>query len=130
MVGYGFTCLLIGPSKFLNLPPNFWFICAAFPLLGAFNYFAFIPLIPEMLEAMQKKLGVVEGKDLEVDEKINDLVNDIYGFTYAFGNFVWPPLGAFLYMKLGGPETGDTIACINFTIGSVLITTYYGRSVI
>lgn len=52
MLGYGLTCFLIGPSKILGLSPNYWYICAAFPLLGAFNYFAFIPLIPEMLEAM------------------------------------------------------------------------------
>ena len=67
---------------------------SAFPLIGIFQVFVFIPIIPEMLERLQVDLGIVEGEDETVDNALNDKVNDAYGFVYAFSNFVSPLIGS------------------------------------
>jgi len=58
-------------------------IIIAFPILGLFQYFVFIPIIPEMLERVQVDLGIEEGKDLALYAAVNDKVNDAYGVMYA-----------------------------------------------
>jgi len=81
-----------------------------------------------MLESMQQQFNIIEGKtkDKELDDRINDLVNDSYGFIYALSNFVSPPLGSLVYMKLGARMTGDFVAIMNLSIGIFLIFSYYG----
>ena len=84
----------MGPSKYLDLPDELWIVVSAFPLIGIFQVFVFIPIIPEMLERLQVDLGIVEGEDETVDNALNDKVNDAYGFVYAFSNFVSPLVGS------------------------------------
>ena len=84
----------MGPSKYLDLPDELWIVVSAFPLIGIFQVFVFIPIIPEMLERLQVDLGIVEGEDETVDNALNDKVNDAYGFVYAFSNFVSPLIGS------------------------------------
>lgn len=84
----------MGPSQYLNLPDKLWIVVSAFPLIGIFQVFVFIPIIPEMLERLQVDLGIVEGEDEKVDNALNDKVNDAYGFIYAFANFVSPLIGS------------------------------------
>ena len=115
MVGFGFTSFLMGPSDILGFPTtNYWFICAAFPVMGIFQYFVFIPIIPEMLERMQVDLGVVEGEDEAMDNAINDKVNDAYGLIYALSNFVAPLIGSMMYSQFGSPKSCDYLAFANF----------------
>lgn len=90
----GGCLLLMGPSELLNLPDELWIVVAGFPILGIFQVFVFIPIIPEMLERLQVDLGIVEGEDEAVDNALNDKVNDAYGFVYAFANFAAPLIGA------------------------------------
>lgn len=84
--------------------------------MGIFQYFVFIPIIPEMLERMQVGLGVIEGEDEEVDNAINDKVNDAYGLIYALSNFVAPLAGSIMYTQFGSPKTCDYLAFANFGI--------------
>lgn len=52
MIGFGFCSLMLGPSTYLGstITNSTWPILVAFPILGLFQYFVFIPIIPEMLE--------------------------------------------------------------------------------
>lgn len=56
MIGYGFTAFMLGPSHILGFEYDgdyaLYFVIAAFPLMGIFQYFIFIPVIPEMLERL------------------------------------------------------------------------------
>merc|ERR1712062_592727 len=50
--------------------------------VGVFQVFIFVPIIPEMLERLQVALKVHENDD-DMYGKLNDKVNDSYGFVYA-----------------------------------------------
>ena len=50
-----------------------------------------------MLQRLQVDLDIGEGEDTHVDNKLNDKINDGYGFIYASSNFVSPIVGALLY---------------------------------
>jgi len=58
-------------------------VATAIALVGFFQVFVFIPIIPEMIERIQDKLEVSEGENEFVDNAINDKVNDSYGFVFA-----------------------------------------------
>lgn len=111
--------LLMGPSKYLNIPDNLWIVVAGFPVMGIFQTFVFIPIIPEMLEALQHDLKIVEGQNERIDNAINDKVNDAYGFIFAFTNFVAPLTGAALHKSLEERNTFDVIALANFGFGII-----------
>jgi len=92
-------------------------VVTGFPILGIFQVFVFIPIIPEILERLQVDLGVVEGEDEAVDNALNDKVNDAYGFVYAFANFVSPLIGTATYDAIGVRATFDLFAMVNFGFG-------------
>jgi hypothetical protein len=48
-----------------------------------------VPIIPEMIERLQVSLKIHE-KDEAIYEKLNDKVNDAYGFIYALTEFIAP----------------------------------------
>jgi len=54
--GFGVSMLFFGPSIMLDFPDIYWLIVFAFPLMGLFQVFVFIPIIPEMLERLQVEL--------------------------------------------------------------------------
>ena len=125
MIGYGFTCFLLGPSNMLGFADmssnaGLAFVIAAFPMMGIFQYFIFIPVIPEMLERVQGDFNIVEGEDEELDNAINDKVNDAYGFMYAFSSFVSPLIGSILQENYGSPFACDIFAFTNFGIAAIL----------
>lgn len=107
MFGFAWVCFLQGPSQLLGFPDNYWLIIAGFPLMGVFQYFVFIPIIPEMLERLQVDFNIVEGEDEAIDGAINDKVNDAYGFVFALANFVGPTVGGALKVKYEAPTTSD-----------------------
>jgi hypothetical protein len=85
----------------MGLPDELWIVVSAFPIIGIFQVFIFIPIIPEMLERLQVDLGIVEGEDEAVDNALNDKVNDSIGFIFAFANFVSPLIGASVLDAVG-----------------------------
>lgn len=92
---------MLGPSQLLSLPDELWIVVSAFPIIGIFQVFIFIPMIPEMLERLQVDLDIVEGEDESVDNALNDKVNDAVGFIFAFSNFVSPLIGAAVLDAVG-----------------------------
>lgn len=88
--------------------------------MGVFQYFVFIPIIPEMLERVTVELNAVEGEDPELDAAIYDKVNDAYGFIYALAMFVGPLIGGFMHDKIGARSTGDYVAISNLVVGGFL----------
>mmetsp|Transcript_31724 Transcript_31724/g.48629 ORF Transcript_31724/g.48629 Transcript_31724/m.48629 type:complete len:102 (-) Transcript_31724:628-933(-) len=101
MVGMAGCLMLMGPSQLLQFPDSYWLIVAGFPLLGIFQTFVFIPIIPEMIERLQVSLEITEGEEEAVDNRLNDKINDAYGLIYALSNFVSPYVGSLLYSAYG-----------------------------
>lgn len=63
--------------------PRIYIVAGGVILLGFFQTFVFIPIIPEMLERLQDQLNISEGEDEVIDNALNDKVNDSYGFVFA-----------------------------------------------
>lgn len=98
ILGMTVCMLMMGPSSTVGLPvDNYYFIIIAFPIIGLFQTFVFIPVIPEMIEQLQHDLEISEGQDPTLDGLVNDKVNDAYGFFYASSMFVAPLLGSEVY---------------------------------
>lgn len=96
---FGLDMFLLGPSSLLNIPNQWYYIVAGFPILGLFQTFVFIPIIPEMLERLVVDLEIFEGADADVDNALNDKVNDAYGLMFAFACFISPIIGDTLNTK-------------------------------
>ena len=88
--------------------------------MGVFQYFVFIPIIPEMLERVTVELNAIEGEDPELDAAIYDKVNDAYGFIYALAMFVGPLVGGLMFDNIGGRRTGDYVAISNLVVGTLI----------
>lgn len=54
----------------------------------------FVLVFPEISERMQVRYGIVEGKDEEVDNDLNDIINDAYGFCYSCTFFISQIVGS------------------------------------
>lgn len=67
---FGCDMFLLGPSQIFNLPYEWYYVVAAFPILGIFQTFVYIPIIPEMLERLTVDLEIAEGEDAEVDNAL------------------------------------------------------------
>lgn len=48
----------------------------------------FVLVFTEISERMQVQYDIVEGKDEEVDNDLNDIINDVYGFCYSSTFFI------------------------------------------
>ena len=69
--------------------------------MGFAQTFMFVPTMPEMIERMQIELNIVEGKDEVLDSRLNDKINDMYGFTYSLAMFIAPLVGSNIYTYYG-----------------------------
>lgn len=49
-LGFVITCLCLGPSKMLNFPVHPSLILTAMPLMGIFQVFVYLPVMPELIE--------------------------------------------------------------------------------
>jgi hypothetical protein len=79
MVGFGVCNLMLGPTSFLGLntsPYAFHMQAASLHLMGVFMVMFNIPNMPEMLERLRVDLGIKEGEDEAIDERLNDIVNE------------------------------------------------------
>lgn len=56
MLGFAVCMILLGPSELFGLPHQIITMVVAFPLLGIFQVFVFIPIIPEIFERLTVEL--------------------------------------------------------------------------
>jgi MFS family permease len=106
---------LMGPSKLLFLPPELWIFFVGYAINGISQGFIFIPILPEVLEAVYQKRKIVEGDDEIMDGVINDKAAALYGLFYAIGAISAPLLGSFVYNLLNNDwwYTCDVFAIIS-----------------
>ena len=105
---------MLGPANEpFNFPHNVWLVIAAFPLMGLFQTFIFIPIIPEMLERMIVDMNIVEGEDETIDGQLNDSVNDAYAVVFSTSMAVSPYIGSEFYSRVGPFHTAKYIGYFN-----------------
>ena len=103
----------MGPSKTLNFPNEFITTIPGYPMCGMAQVLVFLPILPEIIERLQLELKITEGQDLALDEKLNDLINEVYTFMLAISSFVSPIIGSYLYREFGKQKTFDIVAGVN-----------------
>lgn len=91
---------LMGPSAILYLPRELWIFFIGYAINGISQGFIFIPILPEVLEAVYQKQNLVEGEDEVVDGIVNDKAAALYGLFYAIGAISAPLLGSVVYELL------------------------------
>ena len=79
------SMVLQGPSLFLGLPDLIPLFLAGFALNGLSQGFVFIPLIPDAIEAVFIKEGIIEGEDDELDSLISDYGSGLYVTFFSIG---------------------------------------------
>ncbi len=85
---------LTGPSPFL--PNSFWIFLIGYGFSGGVQGFLFIPIIPEVIEAVYEAKGIEEGKNPYVDGLISDKAAGLYGFCISVGLISGPIIGSFV----------------------------------
>lgn len=91
--------------------------------------FVFIPIIPEIIERIQVKYQITEGRDEFLDAMINDKCNDAYGLIYAFSMFVSPLVGSGINNLYGPRKTCDYFMLANLVVAIVLLVFNCGPNV-
>jgi len=66
-LGFGAAGLLLGPTEFLDQNHVLLYRFISFALIGVFQIFIFIPVIPEIIERIQYAYSIQEGKDEMID---------------------------------------------------------------
>jgi MFS family permease len=93
----GISNFMMGPSDLFSLPRELWIYFIGYAINGFAQGFVFIPILPEVLEAVYHKEGMVEGDDPVMDGIINDKAAALYGLFYAIGAISAPLLGSTVY---------------------------------
>ena len=57
----------------------------------------FTPILPEIMDSVYEKTGLVEGEDEDVDIIIADKASGLYFACFALGTIAAPPLGSIIY---------------------------------
>jgi MFS family permease len=127
--GFFVTFLLMGPSQVFHFPLNKWFVIASMPLIGLFQTFVYLPLMPEIIERVQVEYSISPGRDEYLDSQLNDKVNDIYNFFFSIGCFTGPIIGGRMESIMKPRLTCDTVAFINLTWALVFLIFNCGCSV-
>ena len=99
IIGMGFSMFLLGPSWLLGIPQKWYIVGCAFPVLGVFQAFIYLPILPEVIERLQTTYTIKEDDPLY--DQLNDKANDIYGLFYAGSMFISPLLGSWLNSIIG-----------------------------
>jgi MFS family permease len=89
--------LLLGPSRILGLPNSVYILIGGQALLGIGMGFVFIPIMPEMIDALYAAKGIQEGEDERVDSIVADKAAGLYGLFYSTGMMIAPILGSFIF---------------------------------
>jgi MFS family permease len=87
--------------------------------------FLFIPVLPEVIDAIYQKRELIEGDDDLLDAVLNDKAAALYGLSYAVGAIIAPLAGSYVYewTHSGWRLTCDyfAIACAVYTIIFIVI---------
>lgn len=106
MVGFFiliFSCILVGPSSVLGLPKtSVAMMLIGLGILGMGAAFTVIPVIPEMLNA-------IEGEYLEYRSEVSDNFSGIFNVAGGLGQIVGPSIAGLLDDKVGFNYTFDII---------------------
>ena len=70
---------LMGPSYILHMPRELWIFFIGYAINGISQGFIFIPILPEVLEAVYFQRELVDGEDDLLDGVINDKAAALYG---------------------------------------------------
>ena len=60
----------------------------------------FTPILPEIMDSVYEKTGLIEGEDEDVDIIIADKASGLYFACFALGTIVAPPVGSVIYELL------------------------------
>ena len=88
--------LFVGTSKSLGLENNPAMIILGLMIIGGASAFISIPVLPEMLEAIEEK----GGKNYNAEE-LNNFISGIFVTCTGLGEFIGPVLSSFLVEKYG-----------------------------
>ena len=106
----------MGPSYILHLPDEFWLFMIGYAFLGLGMGLLFIPVIPEVIDSIYLKEGLIEGEDEYVDGIISDKAAGLYGAFLSFGIIISPILGSTLYSIVGNfNKTCDYFGYVSIT---------------
>ncbi|CAI2367076.1 unnamed protein product [Moneuplotes crassus] len=99
-------CFIIGPSKILGFPDtSIAMMSIGLVILGLGAAFTIIPIIPEMLDA-------VEGQFLDSRSEVSDKFSGIFNMAGGFGQICGPSTAGLLNDKVGFNMTFDIIALL------------------
>lgn len=121
------SCLFIGPSRLLGFPQtSSAMMIIGLGILGCGAAFTVIPVIPEMLSA-------VEGKYSENASEVSDNFSGIFNVAGGFGQIIGPTIAGLLKDEIGFNYTFDflTLSVLAFNIIYIVIwggITSMGRS--
>eukprot|EP00347_Sterkiella_histriomuscorum_P005636 403355840 len=81
------SLFFFGPSKLLHFPDSLTFMIIGMVLLGFSCSLIFVPLLPEIIDAVQDKENIGENNEL------NDKASSLFNMSYAIGCLIAPILG-------------------------------------
>ena len=91
------SLFLLGPSWLLGLPNSIYVLVAGQALLGGSLAFVFIPILPEMIDALYAARQLKEGENERIDSIIADKAAGLYGSFYSIGMIMSPILGSIVF---------------------------------
>jgi MFS family permease len=107
MIGFlilSLCCFVIGPSKILGFPKeSVALMIIGLVILGMGAAFSVIPVIPEMLDA-------VDGLYLDFRSEVSDNFSGIFNVAGGFGQIIGPTVAGALDDKVGFNMTFDVVA--------------------
>jgi MFS family permease len=112
------TCaiFMMGPSKLLHFPyENKVLSIVGFEMLGITTATVFVPLLAEIIDAIEEKEGV---KDCS---QINDKASASFNIAGSIGTIVGPILGGALFDEYGFETTCDILACGAGVLGLIYL---------
>jgi hypothetical protein len=109
---------LQGPSELLFLPDLVPIVLTGFAVNGIAQGFIFIPLLPDALEGVFIKEGIIEGENEQLDMLIADYGSGLYGTFFSIGQILAPILGGIIKYAIGYRATTDVmmLACLGWAI--------------
>ena len=112
---------LMGPSSLLGLPDHLWIFIVGYTILGAAQGFAFIPILPEVIDSIYDHLGIDEGESEANDNDISDRASSLYGSFYYIGMMVSPVVGSLVYSS----TKSFNKTCDVFALFSLFYTVFF-----
>lgn len=104
---------LFGPSKLLGFPESLGIMIGGICLLGVAISLIFVPLLSEIIEAVQEKEGLPENPIL------NDKASAVFNAAYATGCIIGPILGGCISDATDFGTTCDIMALASCTFGVI-----------